>query len=57
MGDRFGRKLAIMAYSLVFILGGVLQTVGADLSMMYAGRFFAGFGIGKFKIFLLGAYV
>ncbi|KAG2173225.1 hypothetical protein INT43_004599 [Umbelopsis isabellina] len=46
IGDRFGRKLAIMAYSLVFILGGVLQTIGADLSMMYAGRFFAGFGIG-----------
>jgi MFS family permease len=54
VGDRFGRKVAIMAYSVIFILGGVLQTIGIDLPMMYAGRFFAGFGIGKFLQTLFG---
>lgn len=36
-----------MGYSIVFIVGGVLQAIGTNLSVLYAGRFLAGFGIGK----------
>jgi MFS family permease len=48
-GDRFGRKLSVMGYSVVFIVGGALQAIGINIGMLYAGRFFAGFGIGKKK--------
>lgn len=46
-GDRFGRKLSVMGYSVIFIVGGILQAIGINIGMLYAGRFFAGFGIGK----------
>jgi predicted MFS family arabinose efflux permease len=38
-----------MGYSVVFIVGGALQAIGINIGMLYAGRFFAGFGIGKKK--------
>jgi predicted MFS family arabinose efflux permease len=46
-GDRFGRRLAVIGYSVIFIVGGVLQAIGTDIGMLYAGRILAGFGIGK----------
>jgi MFS family permease len=39
-----------MGYSVIFIVGGALQAIGTNIGMLYAGRFFAGFGIGKKKI-------
>ncbi|KAI8582480.1 hypothetical protein K450DRAFT_206130 [Umbelopsis ramanniana AG] len=45
-GDRFGRRWSVMGYSVVFIVGGILQTIGSDIGMLYAGRILAGFGIG-----------
>ena len=35
-----------MALSLVFLVGGILQTAGQNKQMIFAGRFFAGVGIG-----------
>ncbi|KAH8552663.1 general substrate transporter [Umbelopsis sp. PMI_123] len=45
-GDRFGRRLAVIGYSVIFIVGGALQAIGTDIGMLYAGRILAGFGIG-----------
>ncbi|KAI9317407.1 general substrate transporter [Dichotomocladium elegans] len=44
--DPFGRKLAIILASVIFIVGGILQTVAQNVASMLAGRFIAGLGIG-----------
>ncbi|KAF9074207.1 general substrate transporter [Rhodocollybia butyracea] len=44
--DTLGRRKTIQIGALVYILGGALQTGAQNISMMWAGRFFAGFGIG-----------
>ncbi|KAG2174486.1 hypothetical protein INT44_006749 [Umbelopsis vinacea] len=44
--DRWGRKFAIVFSSIIFTIGGILQTVATNMSMMLAGRFIAGFGVG-----------
>ncbi|KAK9900210.1 general substrate transporter [Cystobasidium minutum MCA 4210] len=46
-GDLIGRRLAIIAGCITFIVGGVLQTAAQNIEMMMAGRFFAGAGIGQ----------
>jgi sugar porter (SP) family MFS transporter len=46
MADRIGRRLALVASSVVFIFGVILQTAATQLPMFVAGRFFAGFGVG-----------
>ena len=40
--DRYGRKKTILSASLVFSIGGAFQTIGANLGMLYVGRFVAG---------------
>ena len=40
--DPFGRKLAIILSSIIFIVGGILQAVAQNLPTMLAGRFIAG---------------
>lgn len=40
--DPIGRKRAIMIYSVVFVLGGLLQALATNLDTMMAGRFIAG---------------
>ncbi|KAJ7167000.1 general substrate transporter [Mycena filopes] len=44
--DLLGRRITIQIGAGVYILGGALQTGAQNMSMMLAGRFFAGFGIG-----------
>ncbi|KAF8829800.1 hypothetical protein HHX47_DHR2000123 [Lentinula edodes] len=44
--DTLGRRKTIQIGALVYMLGGALQTGARNLDMIYAGRFFAGFGIG-----------
>ncbi|KAG8878213.1 hypothetical protein FRB98_006314 [Tulasnella sp. 332] len=46
LADRYGRRLAILVGSIVFLLGGTLQTAAQNKGMMLAGRFFAGFSVG-----------
>ncbi|KAL4257067.1 major facilitator superfamily protein [Pleurotus pulmonarius] len=44
--DKFGRRITIQIGAAVYILGGALQTGARNIDFMYAGRFFAGFGVG-----------
>lgn len=46
LSDRFGRKWTIFVGSLIFLLGGALQTGAQNLSYLYAGRAIAGLGVG-----------
>ncbi|KAI9591330.1 general substrate transporter [Syncephalis fuscata] len=46
IADRFGRRMSIIAASIVFLIGGALQTAATKLSMLYAGRIVAGLAIG-----------
>ena len=45
-GDYLGRRLTIVVGCVVFLLGGGLQTGAQKLEEMYAGRWFAGVGVG-----------
>lgn len=45
VNDFLGRKLTIILFSLVFIVGGILQTLSYDICWMYAGRIVSGFGL------------
>ncbi|KAJ5777456.1 hypothetical protein N7520_000702 [Penicillium odoratum] len=45
-GDYLGRRKTISLGCLFFCLGGGLQTGAQNISFLYAGRFFAGFGVG-----------
>ncbi|CDZ98511.1 general substrate transporter [Phaffia rhodozyma] len=46
VADKFGRKKAIFVGSIIFIIGGSLQTAAQGLGEMLAGRGLAGVGIG-----------
>ncbi|KAI0134562.1 MFS sugar transporter [Xylariales sp. AK1849] len=45
-GDYLGRRMTIFLGALIFIVGGSVQTAAETLSYLYAGRFFAGLGVG-----------
>jgi hypothetical protein len=45
-GDYVGRRLTIVIGAVIFCLGGGLQTGAQNLAFLYAGRFFAGLGVG-----------
>lgn len=44
--DWIGRRKAILIGVIVFLIGGSIQAGAQNLSMIMAGRFFAGMGIG-----------
>ena len=44
--DRFGRKLCVMLSLMPFVLGWLLIIAAGHYSLLYAGRFFTGAGIG-----------
>lgn len=46
LGDRLGRRATLTAGSLVFLLGGSVQTAAQSLAYLYGGRFVAGVGVG-----------
>ncbi|CRK24012.1 High-affinity glucose transporter like protein [Verticillium longisporum] len=46
MADRLGRKLCILIGAVVFIIGGLLQTLAKNTAYMMAGRGIGGLGIG-----------
>lgn len=45
-GDWLGRRRTIAVGSIVFILGGSLQTGAENLGYLWSGRFLAGVGVG-----------
>lgn len=46
IGDVIGRRRTILYGSLVFLVGGALQTSANGMTMMLLGRITAGFGVG-----------
>ena len=44
IADYAGRRIGIMTGCLLMILGVILQTVGINIAMFIAARFFIGFG-------------
>ena len=46
VGDMLGRRRTILAGSIVFFIGGALQTAANGMPMMLLGRIIAGFGVG-----------
>ncbi|KAF7197981.1 Quinate permease [Pseudocercospora fuligena] len=51
VGERLGRKRAIMIASAIFLIGGSLMTASNGmLGLIYAGRGIAGFGIGMVSL-------
>ncbi|CAL3972793.1 unnamed protein product [Diplocarpon coronariae] len=54
-GDRLGRRMTIVIGSVVYLLGGSLQTGAANLDMMWAGRWLAGVGVG-FLVMIIPLY-
>ncbi|EKD17056.1 uncharacterized protein L3040_000416 [Drepanopeziza brunnea f. sp. 'multigermtubi'] len=54
-GDKLGRRWTIVLGSIVYLLGGALQTGAANLHMMWAGRWLAGTGVG-FLVMIIPLY-
>ncbi|ORX72494.1 general substrate transporter [Linderina pennispora] len=50
LADKLSRKRTIMAASLVFILGAVIQTASINRGMLITGRFIAGLGVGTLSM-------
>lgn len=46
IGDMIGRRKTILYGSLIFFVGGALQTVANGMPMMIIGRVIAGLGVG-----------
>ena len=44
--DKIGRRWTILVGSLIFIVGGIIQTAHHTLAEIIVGRLIAGFGIG-----------
>jgi MFS family permease len=43
-GDFFGRRITIILGSIIFTLGGALQTGAQTIGYLWSGRFLAGLG-------------
>ncbi|KAH0551533.1 hypothetical protein GP486_007248, partial [Trichoglossum hirsutum] len=46
VGDILGRRKTIFYGSLIFVTGGLLQTISRTMAMMILGRIIAGVGVG-----------
>ncbi|KIM95323.1 hypothetical protein OIDMADRAFT_106418 [Oidiodendron maius Zn] len=46
VADAIGRRMGLIASTIVFIFGVILQTAATAIPLFLAGRFFAGFGVG-----------
>ena len=44
--DRLGRRGTILMACCIFIVGGIIQTAGVVIEMLYIGRLIAGIGVG-----------
>ena len=44
--DRLGRRGTILMACVIFAIGGIIQTAGVRIEMLYVGRLLAGFGTG-----------
>ena len=44
--DPLGRRGTILMACCIFVVGGIIQTAGVAIAMLYVGRFIAGIGVG-----------
>lgn len=44
--DPLGRRGTILLASCIFVVGGIIQTAGVVIAMLYVGRLIAGVGVG-----------
>jgi MFS family permease len=44
--DNLGRRGTILMACCIFIIGGIIQTAGVVIAMLYIGRLIAGIGVG-----------
>ena len=44
--NRLGRRGTILMACCIFVIGGVIQTAGVAIEMLYIGRLIAGVGVG-----------
>lgn len=44
--DPLGRRGAILTACCIFVVGGIIQTAGVVIAMLYVGRLIAGIGVG-----------
>ncbi|KAK0265609.1 hypothetical protein LTR35_002887 [Friedmanniomyces endolithicus] len=44
--DRLGRRGTILMACCIFVVGGIIQTAGVVIAMLYVGRLIAGLGVG-----------
>lgn len=51
LGDKLGRKRALIASALIFLIGSVIQVCSGinstNLAILYVSRFIGGFGVGS----------
>lgn len=48
--ERFGRRGTILIACCVFTVGGIIQTAGVVIEMLYIGRLIAGIGVGLLTV-------
>jgi MFS family permease len=48
--DRLGRRGTILLACIIFVIGGIIQTAGVVISMLYIGRLIAGIGVGLLTV-------
>ena len=51
--DRLGRRGTILMACCIFTVGGVIQTAGVVIEMLYIGRLVAGIGVGLLTVSIL----
>lgn len=54
-GDYLGRRGTLTLGSLIFIVGGSIQTAAQTIAYLYSGRFLAGLGVG-FMVMIIPPY-
>ncbi|KAK2752808.1 hypothetical protein FQN55_005940 [Onygenales sp. PD_40] len=54
-GDYLGRRYTIIIGSIIFCVGGALQTAAVNISYLWSGRFLAGLGVG-FLVMIVPLY-
>ncbi|PGH27372.1 hypothetical protein AJ80_00850 [Polytolypa hystricis UAMH7299] len=54
-GDYLGRRMTIVIGSVIFVLGGGLQTGAQNIQYLWSGRFLAGLGVG-FLVMIVPLY-
>lgn len=50
--DRLGRRGTILMACCIFVCGGIIQTAGVVIAMLYLGRLIAGIGVGLLTVHL-----